>query len=110
MAGVPGGPVVDETGFGQTLRNVAPVVIGVLISIMVAVVVLSITGGMGYYILGVFNNTGVTIPAKVNFLNTAITIMPGAVTLLVIMVFIAIIAMVIIMLAKASRAFTATGF
>lgn len=105
-----GGGIGSPEAFGDMLKRNAPIIIGLLIFIVLGVVILSVMSGMGYYILGVLNSTGVTIPSNVNFLSNITGTMPGVISLLLVAMIIAVIAFILMMLMQtASSAQTWAG-
>jgi hypothetical protein len=66
-------------------RELLPAIITGIVGIVVLVVgavTSSVTSGIGVYILGTFNNSGIKIPGNYNFLQSLTPILPTVFTLL----------------------------
>jgi len=99
-----GGPGVGggAEDFGEMLRRNAPAIITLLIILVLGALILSIMSGMSYYILGVLNQSGVSIPANVNFMSSVVNTMPGVISMLMVAVIIAVVVFIIIMLVRSA--------
>jgi len=66
-----------------------------IIGLAIALLVLTLVGGLGFYILSTFNQSGVTIPKTVNFFGNNISLLNVVVVLLIVSAIVAVAVLII---------------
>lgn len=89
-------PIVNSSEDPESTKKWVKVSVAIILMLIVGAVAASVAGGIGLYILGVFNNTNVKIPASYNFLSPLVPTVGSLFTILGVAILIIILVVLVL--------------